>query len=111
LQPSLIRYRLSPEDLEAILSKKRDELSRSKRRDPVLDKAQIRELKASHQKTLQKQKETEQFKNALGIKGDYREGSAFDKELQGIIHHLIICAYDFKKSVKRKPMRSDSEKH
>ena len=92
--------RLSPEDLEAILSKKREEFARSSKRGQSLDKAQIREIKASHQKSLEKQKETETFKNALRIKGDYKEGSAFDKELQGIT--IIIHSHSpVKKNVNR----------
>ena len=55
----------------------------AEKRQQPLTKSEIREMGASHQKLYQKQQETESFKNALGIKGDYTEGSAFDRELQG----------------------------
>lgn len=78
----LDREDLSPDDLEAILAQKRDEIRKKKESEQTpLNKQKFQNLQESHARNLQKRKEIENFKDALKL-GDYVEGSAFDRKLQ-----------------------------
>lgn len=73
---------LPEEELEAELSRKREELLREGTSDTTLERDKVHKLQESHARNLRKQQETESFKNALNISDDYQEGAAFDPKIQ-----------------------------
>jgi len=73
---------LPDEELEALLDVKRQEVMKHRQTEPELDRGQMQRSTDSHRRAEQKQKETENFKNALRIANDYTIGSAFDQKLQ-----------------------------
>eukprot|EP01117_Protostelium_nocturnum_P012494 TRINITY_DN4605_c0_g1_i1.p1 TRINITY_DN4605_c0_g1~~TRINITY_DN4605_c0_g1_i1.p1 ORF type:complete len:241 (-),score=93.65 TRINITY_DN4605_c0_g1_i1:147-869(-) len=74
----LDREDLGEEELEELLQKKREQLTKDQRHKSTPNP----NLQETHQRSAQKEKETERFRNALGVSKDYKSGDAFNVELQ-----------------------------
>jgi serine/arginine repetitive matrix protein 2 len=72
---------ITPEQLDVLLADRREAVKKEFAKNKEVFSINLSE---SHQRNMQKQKETEKFKSALKVSSDYKEGSAFDRKLQEI---------------------------